>query len=89
MRPANRKTKLPRHILKSSASMYESSRSRFFRTTSGIPSGPDLFDESRLFMTYWTNLRVTQILCILTLLIEICESSIDFSFLEVIDSLLY
>ena len=52
MRPANRKTKLPRHILKSSASMYESSRSRFFRTTSGIPSGPDLFDESRLFMTY-------------------------------------
>ena len=29
-----------RHILKSSASMYESSGSQFFRTTTGIQSGP-------------------------------------------------
>ena len=29
-----------RHILKSSASMHESSGSQFFRTTTGIQSGP-------------------------------------------------
>ena len=32
-----------RHILKSSASIYESSGSQFFRTTTGIQSGPDAF----------------------------------------------
>ena len=30
-----------------SASMYDSSGSQFFRTTSGIQSGPDAFDGSR------------------------------------------
>ena len=30
-----------RHILKSSASMYESSGSQFFRISTGIQSGPD------------------------------------------------
>ena len=34
-----------RHLLKSSASMQESSGSQFFRTTTGIQSGPDTFDE--------------------------------------------
>ena len=32
-----------RHILKSSASMYENSDSQFFRNTTGIQSGPDAF----------------------------------------------
>ena len=34
-----------RHMLKSSASMYQSSSSQFFRTTTGLQSGPDAFDE--------------------------------------------
>ena len=34
-------------MLKSSATMYDSSGSQFFRTTTGIQSGPDTFDESR------------------------------------------
>ena len=41
-----------RQLLKSLASMYESSGSQFFRTTTGIQSGPDAFDESRLVMTF-------------------------------------
>ena len=42
-----------RHLLKSSASMYEFSGSQFFRTTTGIQSGPHR-DESRLVMTFLT-----------------------------------
>ena len=38
-----------RHILKSSVIMHESSDSQFFKTTTGIQSGPDTFDESRLW----------------------------------------
>ena len=34
--------------------MYESSGSQFFRTTTGIQSGPDPFDKSRFIMTYFT-----------------------------------
>ena len=49
-----------RHILKSSASMYESSGSKFFRTTTGIQSGPDAFDEQRFVMTFLTNLEVIE-----------------------------
>ena len=52
-----------RHILKSSASKYESSGSQFFRTTTGIQSGPDLFDESSFVMTFLTILGFTEILC--------------------------
>ena len=46
MRPSNNLEKKDsfRHILKSSASMYESSSSLFFRTTAGIQSGPDAFE---------------------------------------------
>ena len=40
-----------RHLLKSSASMQESLGSQFFRTTTGIQSGPDTFDKSRFFMS--------------------------------------
>ena len=35
-----------RHLMKSSTSMHESSRSQFFRSSSGIQSGPDAFHES-------------------------------------------
>ena len=41
-----------RHRLKSSASMYESSDWKFFKTNTGIQSGPDVFDESRFGMTF-------------------------------------
>ena len=43
--------------------MYESSGSQFFRTTTGIQSGPDAFDDSRLVMTFLTILGVLEILC--------------------------
>ena len=63
-----RKKDSSRHILKSSASMYESSGSKFFRTTTGMQSGPDTFDKSSLFMTCLTNLGATEILCSFELL---------------------
>ena len=59
-----------RHILKSSASMYESSGSQFFRTTTGIQSGPDAFDKSRFIMTFLTILGVTEILYSFRLVLE-------------------
>ena len=70
-----------RHILKSLASMYESSGSQFFTTTTGIQSGPDAFDESRFFMIFLTILGVMEILCSFRLVLkgktgkEIPESS--------------
>ena len=42
--------------------MYERSGSQFFRTATGIQSGPDTFNESRFFMTLLTILGVTAIL---------------------------
>ena len=59
-----------RHILKSSASMCESSGSQFFRTTTGIQSGPDVLDKSRLILTFLTILGVTEILCSFKLVVE-------------------
>ena len=56
--------------MKSSASMYESSGSQFFRTTTGIQSGPGIFDESRFVMTFLTILGVTEILCSFRLVLE-------------------
>ena len=38
----------------------------FFR----IQSGPDTCDESRLVMTFWTNLAVTETLCSFRLVLE-------------------
>ena len=58
-----------RHIFKSSASMYESSGSQFFRTTTGTQSGPDAFDELRFSMAFLTILGVTEI-CSFRLLLE-------------------
>ena len=72
MRPSNNlenKT-LFRELLKSLASMNESSGSQFFRTTTGIQSGPDTFDESRLVMTFLTILGVMDILCSFRLVLE-------------------
>ena len=43
--------------------MYKHSGSQFFRTTTGIQSGPDAFDESRFIMTFLTILGVMEILC--------------------------
>ena len=67
--------------------MYESSGSQFFRTTAGIQSGPDAFDESTFVMTFLTILGVMEILCSFRLVLEgktgkeIPESS-RFEFLE-------
>ena len=57
-------------MLKSSASMYEISGSQFFRTTTGIQSGPHAFDESRLVMTFLASRVVTEILCSFRLVLE-------------------
>ena len=58
---SNQKYNSFRHISKSSASMYECSRSKFFRTTTEIQLGPDAFDESRFVITFLTILEVTEI----------------------------
>ena len=49
--------------------MYESSGSQFFRTTTGIQSGPDAFDESRFVMTFLTILGVMEV-CSFRLVLE-------------------
>ena len=54
--------------------MKESSGSQFFRTTTGIQSGPDAFDKSRFIMTLLTILGVTEILCSLKLVLEVKTS---------------
>ena len=43
--------------------MYESSDSHLPRATTGIQSGPDAFDKSRLVMSFLTNLGVTYYVC--------------------------
>ena len=53
--------------MKSLASMYENSGSQFFRTTTGIQSGPD---ESRIVMTCLTIWGVMEILCRFILVLE-------------------
>ena len=64
--------------------MYESSGSQFFRTTTGIQSGPE---PGRFVMTFLTILGVMEILCSFRLVLEgktskeIAESS-RFEFLE-------
>ena len=50
--------------------MYESSGSQFFRTTSGIQSGADGFDESRFAMTILTISGVMEILYSFRLVLE-------------------
>ena len=50
--------------------MKENSGSQFFRTITGIQSGPDAFDESRFVMTFLTILGLTEILCSFRLALE-------------------
>ena len=50
--------------------MYQSSGSQFFRTTTGIQSGPDTFDESRFNTTFLTILEVIEILYSFRLVLE-------------------
>ena len=50
--------------------MYESLGSQFFRTTTGMQSGPDAFDESRFVMSFLTILVVIEILCHFRLVLE-------------------
>ena len=50
-----------KHILKISTSMYETSCSQFFRTTTRIQLGPYTFDESKFVMTFFTILKITEI----------------------------
>ena len=42
--------------------MYESSGSQIFRTTTGIQSPPDAFDDSRFVTNFLTILGVTELL---------------------------
>ena len=50
--------------------MCESSGTQLFRTTTGIQSGPYFFDDSRLVITFLTNLGATEILCSSRLILE-------------------
>ena len=50
--------------------MKESSGSQFFRTISGIQSGPDPFDRSRFIMTLLAIFGVMEILCSFKLVLE-------------------
>ena len=49
--------------------MYESSGSQFFRTTTGIQSGPEAFDESSFVMTFLTIFGIMEI-CNFRLVLE-------------------
>ena len=59
-----------RHILKSSASIYESLASQFFRTTTEIQPGINAFDKSRFVMTLLAISGVIEILCSFRLALE-------------------
>ena len=50
--------------------MKGSSGCQFFRTTTGIQSGPDAFDKSRFIMTFLNISGVTEILCSFKLVLE-------------------
>ena len=71
MRPSNNlENETPSHLLKSSTRIYESSGSQFFRTTTGLQTGPDPFDESRFATTFLTIFGVTEILRSFILVLE-------------------
>ena len=59
-----------RHMLRSSASMYEGSDSQFFRSTTEVQSGPAAFDKSRFAVIFLTILGLTEILCSFRLVLE-------------------
>ena len=50
--------------------MYESSGSQFYRNTTGIRSGPNIFDQSRFVMTFLTILEVMKTLCSFRLVLD-------------------
>ena len=50
--------------------MYESPGSQFFRTTTGMQSGPDAFDESRFVMPFLNILGVMEIVCSFRIILE-------------------
>ena len=72
----------------SSASMYESSGSQFFRTITGIQSLTDAFDESRFAM--FIILGVIEILCSFLLVLEVKkgEETPESSKLELLEKFL-
>ena len=71
MRPSNNpKNKILSDTLNNSESVYESSGSQLFRTTTGIKSKPDVFDTSRLIVTFLTNLGITEIFCSFRLVLK-------------------
>ena len=59
-----------RHLLKISASMYQSLGSQLYRTTTGIKSGSDESDPSRSVMTFLTILGVIKTLSNFRLVLE-------------------
>ena len=70
MRPSNNlENKALSDILKSSASVYESSDWQFWNTT-GKQQVPNAFEESRFILTLLTILRVTSIFCCFRLFVE-------------------
>ena len=72
MKPSNNLgSKTVPDTMKCSASICESSGSQFFRTTTGIQSGPDAFDELRFTMTFLTILGVIEMVCSFRLVLEV------------------
>ena len=70
MRPSNNLEKKTPSDTYRRASMYKSPASLFFKTTTGIQSGPDAFDESRFAMPFLIILGVTEKLCSFRLVLE-------------------
>ena len=59
-RPSNnlKKANSFKHMLKRLSNKYEIWDSQFFKTTTSMQSGPDVFNKSRLFMTFLTRIGV-------------------------------
>ena len=57
-------------MLKTSASIYESSGFQFFRTTTGIQSRSNVFGKSKLVMIFLANTGLAAILCSFRLFLE-------------------
>ena len=71
MRPSNNlENKTPSGTCWGVQLIYISLGSQFFRTTTGIQSGPDTFDESRFVIIFLTILGVTKVLCSFRLVLE-------------------
>ena len=83
-----------RHILKNSARLFESLGAQFFRTNTGIHSGPDAFDESK--KTFLANSLMQNSFDaeqntsgpLLRTQLAICQESREQSFSEVTESFL-